>query len=66
MIKNKEIKSFPKEELFKALQENKKSLLDLKIKNTLGQLTDTASISMTRKTIARLKTQITKLDNKVS
>ena len=66
MIKLKEIQSYSMEELLNVLEKNKRSLFELKIKNKLGQLENTASINTTKKTIARIKTQITILENKNS
>lgn len=55
-MKMKEIKELTTEELKTALVENYEALTNLKFRNALKQEANPASISNTRKTIARLLT----------
>ena len=59
LMKNKEIQALKKNELNEKLQELKANLLKYRMQNTLGQLEKTTDITNTKKTIARIKTQLT-------
>ena len=55
----KEIQALNENELNEKLQELKANLLKYRMQNTLGQLEHTSDIAKTKKTIARIKTQLT-------
>lgn len=58
-MENKELKTLSLEQLNKKAQEVRKSLFELRMKNTVGQLNNPIEIRDTRKTIARILTAIT-------
>jgi len=58
-MENKELKTMSLEQLNKKAQEVRKSLFELRMKNTVGQLNNPIEIRDTRKTIARIMTAIT-------
>lgn len=57
----KELKSMSLEQLNKKAQEVRKSLFELRMKNTVGQLNNPIEIRDTRKTVAKIMTAITAL-----
>lgn len=57
----KELKSMSLEQLNKKAQEVRKSLFELRMKNTVGQLNNPIQIRDTRKTVAKIMTAITAL-----
>ena len=64
-MKNKEIQALKENELNEKVQELKANLLKYRMQNTLGQLEHTTDITNTKKTIARIKTQLTILKTAV-
>lgn len=48
------------EELFKPLNLLKKELFNLRLQQTLGELKNTSRFSLVKKSIARIKTELTK------
>jgi len=57
----KELQSMSLEQLNKKAQEVRKSLFELRMKNTVGQLNNPIQIRDTRKTVAKIMTAITAL-----
>ena len=55
-MKKQEIKKLTKSELLKNIDKYKKDLFNLRFQKTSSQVTNTAQIGKTKKTIARLKT----------
>ena len=55
-MKAAELRNLTNEELLKLLEEKKRTLMNLRFQNVLGQLTDYSQISKTRKDVARIKT----------
>ena len=51
-----EIKEMKNEELVKRIEEEEKSLVDLRFAHQLKQLTNTAKLNIIRKDLARMKT----------
>ncbi|XVN41303.1 MAG: 50S ribosomal protein L29 [Rickettsia endosymbiont of Argas persicus] len=51
------------EELFKHLSLLKKELFNLRFQQTLGELKNTSRFSFVKKSIARIKTELTKRSN---
>jgi large subunit ribosomal protein L29 len=58
-MENKELKTMSLEQLNKKAQEVRKSLFELRMKNTVGQLNNPIQIRDTRKMVARILTAIT-------
>ena len=59
-MKNKEIKKLSSDELKNKVTLLKKDLFNMRFKRINGQLTDTAKVSETKKSVARLLTAINK------
>ncbi len=57
-MKFKEVKGLPPKELTKKANELKKDLFEMKIKNSLGQLSNPVQIRGARKNVARLLTAL--------
>lgn len=57
-MKITEIREFTTEELVKRIAEEENNLTDLRFSLALKQLDNTAKVTHTRKTIARLKTEL--------
>ena len=55
-MKKQEIKKLTKTELLKNIDKYKKDLFNLRFQKTSSQVTNSAQIGQTKKTIARLKT----------
>ncbi|MBO8139623.1 MAG: 50S ribosomal protein L29 [Thermosipho sp. (in: Bacteria)] len=55
-MKAAELRGLTNEELLNLLEEKKRTLMNLRFQNALGQLNDYSQISKTRKDIARIKT----------
>ncbi|ANQ53887.1 MULTISPECIES: 50S ribosomal protein L29 [Thermosipho] len=55
-MKAAELRNLTNEELMNLLEEKKRTLMNLRFQNVLGQLNDYSQISKTRKDIARIKT----------
>jgi large subunit ribosomal protein L29 len=55
-MKIHEIKEMKSDELVKRIEEEEKSLVDLRFAHQLKQLTNTAKLNLVRKDIARMKT----------
>ncbi|SHH50164.1 50S ribosomal protein L29 [Thermosipho atlanticus] len=55
-MKAAELRGLTNEELLNLLEEKKRTLMNLRFQNALGQLNDHSQISKTRKDIARIKT----------
>ena len=55
-MKIHEIKEMKSDELVKRIEEEEKSLVDLRFAHQLKQLTNTAKLSLVKKDIARMKT----------
>jgi large subunit ribosomal protein L29 len=55
-MKIHEIKEMKSDELVKRIEDEEKSLVDLRFAHQLKQLTNTAKLSLVRKDIARMKT----------
>jgi large subunit ribosomal protein L29 len=55
-MKAAELRGLTNEELVSLLEEKKRTLMNLRFQNALGQLNDYSQISKTRKDIARIKT----------
>ncbi|MBQ6517008.1 50S ribosomal protein L29 [bacterium] len=64
-MKIKEIREKTIEELKKEVVDLKKKLLDLRFSKTSNKLEDTASISNTKRDIARIRTVITEKEKEV-
>ena len=58
-----EIRKLTNEEIEKEINDLKKKLFDLRLEQATGKLTNTAEISKTKKTIARLSTVLTERAN---
>lgn len=58
-MENKDLKTMSVEQLTKKAQEVRKSLFELRMKNTVGQLNNPIQIRDTRKMVARILTAIT-------
>ena len=58
-----EIRKLSNEDIAKNIQDLKKKLFDLRFEQATGKLTNTAEISKTKKTIARLSTVLTERAN---
>jgi large subunit ribosomal protein L29 len=58
-MENKDLKNMSLDQLNKKAQEVRKSLFELRMKNTVGQLNNPIEIRDTRKTVARIMTAIT-------
>ena len=59
-MKNKEIKKLSSDELKNKVSSLKKDLFNMRFKRVNGQLTDTAKVSETKKSVAKLLTAINK------
>jgi large subunit ribosomal protein L29 len=57
-MKIHEIKELKDEELIKQIAEEEKSMLDLRFAHQLKQLTNTAKLKLTKRDIAKLKTEL--------
>ncbi len=57
-MKTEEIRNLTTEELNKVLEEKKRTLINLRFQNALGELRDTSLVSKTKRDIARIKTII--------
>jgi large subunit ribosomal protein L29 len=55
-MKIHEIKEMKSDELVKRIEEEQKSLVDLRFAHQLKQLTNTAKLNLVKKDIARMKT----------
>jgi len=55
-MKKQEIKKLTKDQIFKNIDRLKKDLFNLRFQKINSQVTNPAKISVTKKTIARLKT----------
>ena len=55
-MKKQEIKKLTKSEMLKNIDKYKKDLFNLRFQKTSSQVTNSAQIGQTKKTIARLKT----------
>lgn len=55
-MKIREIREMNSEELVKRIEEEEKSMVDLRFAHQLKQLTNTAKLKTTKKDIARMKT----------
>jgi len=55
-MKIHEIKEMKSDELVKRIEDEEKSLVDLRFAHQLKQLTNTAKLNLVRKDIARMKT----------
>ncbi|MDK2886785.1 MAG: large subunit ribosomal protein [Thermosipho sp. (in: thermotogales)] len=55
-MKAAELRGLTNEELLNLLEEKKRTLMNLRFQNALGQLNDYSQIAKTRKDIARIKT----------
>lgn len=59
-MKNKEIKSLPEQELKAKIQEEKASLVKMKINHGVSPLENPASLRNNRRNIARMLTEVNK------
>jgi len=57
-MKTKEIKKLTQDQLFSELEKLKKEQFNIRFKKKNGQITNTASIKINRRTIAKVKTFI--------
>ena len=57
-MKKQEIKKLTKDQIFKNIGKLKKDLFNVRFQKINSQVTNTAKISETKKTIARLKTSL--------
>ena len=57
-MKKKEIKKLSKDEIMKNIDKLKKDLFNFRFQKVNSQITNSAKISETKKTIARLKTTL--------
>ncbi len=57
-MKKQEIKKLSKDEIFKNIDKLKKDLFNLRFQKINSQVNNPAKISQTKKTIARLKTNL--------
>ena len=62
-MKNKEIKKLSSEELKKKVEVLKKDLFNFRFRKVNGQIDDTAKISLTRKNLAKVLTNLNKKSN---
>ena len=63
MNKMEELRKLSNEEINSQIKDLKKKLFDLRFEQATGKLTNTAEISKTKKTIARLSTVLTERAN---
>ena len=64
MNKMEELRKLSNEEISSQIKDLKKKLFDLRFEQATGKLTNTAEISKTKKTIARLSTELTERASK--
>ena len=57
-MKIHEIRELKDEELIKQISEEEKSILDLRFAHQLKQLTNTAKLKLTRRDLAKLRTEL--------
>jgi large subunit ribosomal protein L29 len=57
-MKIHEIRELKDEELIKQISEDEKNLLDLRFAHQLKQLTNTSKLKLTKRDIAKLKTEL--------
>ena len=57
-MKIHEIRELKDEELIKQIAEEEKSILDLRFAHQLKQLTNTAKLKLTRRDLAKLRTEL--------
>jgi large subunit ribosomal protein L29 len=57
-MKIHEVRELKDDELVRQIAEEEKNLLDLRFAHQLKQLTNTAKLNITRKDIARMKTEL--------
>ena len=62
-MRMEEIRKLTSEDIEAKIKELKKKLFDLRFEQATGKLTNTAEISKTKKTIARLSTVLTERAN---
>ena len=60
-MKNKKIKNFTKDQLYKEVDSLKKDLFNFRFRKINGQMEDTAKVSLIKKDVAKL---LTRLNNK--
>ena len=63
-MRMEEIRKLTTEDIEAKIKELKKKLFDLRFEQATGKLTNTAEISKTKKTIARLSTELTERSHK--
>ena len=63
MNKMEELRKLSNEEISSQIKDLKKKLFDLRFEQATGKLTNTAEISKTKKTIARLSTVLSERAN---
>ena len=63
MNKMEELRKLSSEEISSQIKDLKKKLFDLRFEQATGKLTNTAEISKTKKTIARLSTVLSERAN---
>ena len=61
MAKTEDLKGKSRDELISLLRDGKKQLLNLRFRKAGGELENTAEVSKTRKNVARILTQLSKL-----
>ena len=61
-MKKKEIKKLSKDEIMKNIDKSKKDLFNFRFQKINGQIKSPSKISVTKKNIARLKTELVRKD----
>lgn len=61
MAKTEDLKGKSRDDLISLLRDGKKQLLNLRFRKAGGELENTAEVSKTRKNVARILTQLSKL-----
>ncbi len=61
MAKTEDLKGKSRDELISLLRDGKKALLNLRFRKAGGELENTSEVRKTRKSVARIKTQLSQL-----
>ena len=62
-MKKKETKKLTKDEILKSLEKSKKDLFNFRFQKTNGQMKSPSQVNETKKTIARLKTLLKRVND---
>ncbi len=61
MAKNEDLKGKSRDELISLLRDGKKELLNLRFRKAGGELENTSEVRKTRRSVAKIKTQLSQL-----